>query len=78
MDVCVTMNRVLSKYRNVREAAILYTSLQRCWAAPGTDPGVSKPGGILVSGDRFGAPSHIPYAFIVRVENKIHIVNFTC
>ena len=27
-----------------------------------------------MSGDRFGAPSHIPYAFIVRVENKIHIV----
>ena len=23
-------------------------------------------------------PSHIPYAFVVEVENKIHIVNIAC
>ena len=27
----------------------------------------------IVFGDCFDAPSHIPYAFVVRVENKIHI-----
>ena len=30
------------------------------------------------SEDCFDAPSHIPYAFVVRVENKIHIVNIEC
>ena len=28
--------------------------------------------------DCFDAPSHIPYAFVMRVENKIHIVNIAC
>ena len=27
------------------------------------------------SGDCFDAPSHIPYDFVVREENKVHIVN---
>ena len=27
------------------------------------------------SDDCFDVPSHIPYAFVVSVENKIHIVN---
>ena len=26
----------------------------------------------------FDGPSHIPYAFVVRVENKIHFVNIAC
>ena len=30
------------------------------------------------SEDCFDAHSHIPYAFVVRVENKIHIVNIEC
>ena len=37
------------------------------------------PMGLLFrSGDCFDAPSHTPYAFVVRVENKIHIVNIAC
>ena len=32
----------------------------------------------LRSEDCFDAPSHILYAFVVTVENKIHIVNFAC
>ena len=52
--------------------------------APGADPGISKkkPGvrgpeavEFLGSWDCFDATLHIPYIFIVRVENKIHIVN---
>ena len=43
------------------------------------DPGISKPGGgggrILRSGVCFDTPSHKPYVFVVRVGNKIHIVN---
>ena len=30
------------------------------------------------SEDCFDAPSHIPYAFVVRVYNKIHIINIAC
>ena len=30
------------------------------------------------SEDCFDAPSYIPYAFVVRVENEIHIVNIAC
>ena len=30
------------------------------------------------SEDCFDAPSHIPYALVVRVENKIHIVIIAC
>ena len=26
----------------------------------------------------FDAPSHIPYVFVVRAENKMHIVNIAC
>ena len=26
----------------------------------------------------FGAPSHIPYLFVMSVENKRHIVNIEC
>ena len=32
----------------------------------------------LGSGDCFDAPSHIPNVFVVRVVNKIHIVNIAC
>ena len=48
------------------------------------DPGISKPGHgpgaveFLGSGDCFDAPSHIPNVFVVRVVNKIHIVNIAC
>ena len=49
------------------------------------DPGISKPGGaiparynILRSGVYFDAPSHLPYVFVVRVVNKIDIVNIVC
>ena len=49
------------------------------------NPGFKEPGGavpvrynFLRSEDCFDAPSHIPYAFVVRVENKIHIVNIAC
>ena len=48
------------------------------------DPGILEPGGVvqvdkfLRSGDCFDAPSHIPYALLVIVENKIHIVNIAC
>ena len=30
------------------------------------------------SGDCFDAPSHITYWFLVRIVNKIHIVNIVC
>ena len=30
------------------------------------------------SGDCFDAAEHKPYAFVVRVETKIHIVNIAC
>ena len=38
------------------------------------------PGAVLFfrSGDCFDAPSHISYAFVVSVENKVHIVNIAC
>ena len=48
------------------------------------DPGISEPGGhpgvaeFFGSWDCFDAPSHIPYAFVVRVENKIDIINIAC
>ena len=32
----------------------------------------------LESGDCFDAAEHKPYAFVVRVETKIHIVNIAC
>lgn len=32
----------------------------------------------LRSGDCFYATSHIPYAFVLRVGNKIYIVNIVC
>ena len=35
-------------------------------------------GRIFRSGVCFDAPSHIPYVFVVRVVNKIHIVNIVC
>ena len=35
-------------------------------------------GRILRSGVCFDAPSHIPYDFVIRVVNKIHIVNIVC
>ena len=41
----------------------------------GGHPGVLQ---FLRSEDCFDAPSLIPYAFVVRVENKIHIVNIAC
>ena len=49
-------------------------------ADPGIlDPGSAVPALFLRSGDCFDAPYiHIPYALIVRVENKIHIVNNAC
>ena len=40
---------------------------------PVADPGTSEPGGLiefLGAGDCFDAPKHMPYAFVVRVENK--------
>ena len=53
--------------------------------APGADPGILKNGvrgpeavEFLGSWDCFDATLHIPYIFIVRVENKIHIVNISC
>ena len=45
------------------------------------DPGISKPGHgpsmveFLGFGDCFDVPSHIPNVFVVRVGNKIRIVN---
>ena len=44
------------------------------------DPEISKPGGSvsLRSGVCFDAPSHIPYVFVVKVLNKVHIVNIVC
>ena len=47
------------------------------------DPGIFQQGARYIffrSGDWFDghAPWHIPYAFVVRVENKIQIVNITC
>ena len=44
---------------------------------PGADPGILEPGGAVRarSGGCFDAHSHIPYALLVIVENKIHIVN---
>ena len=47
------------------------------------DPGISESrvrGGaleLLGSGDCFDVSSHIPFAFVLRVENKIHIVNIS-
>ena len=41
------------------------------------DPGISNEGGgleFLVSGVCFDAHSYIPYALVVRVENKVNIV----
>ena len=38
----------------------------------------SRRGIILRPGDCFDAPSHIPYAFVLKVENKIHIVIIAC
>ena len=40
----------------------------------GADPDFLEPG-FLRSEDCLYAPSYIPYAFVVKVENKIHIVN---
>ena len=47
---------------------------------PGADPGILEPGGAVParSGDCFDAPSRIPYALLVIVENKIHVVNIAC
>ena len=48
---------------------------------PVADPGISKLGAqsrrgrIPRSGVCFEAPSHIPYVLVVRVVNKIHIIN---
>ena len=48
------------------------------------DPGISKQGGgpdaveFLGAGNCFDALSHILYVFLVKVDNKIHIVNITC
>ena len=50
------------------------------------DPGSLETGGggsqrgikFLGSGDRGDALSHIPYGLLVRLENKIHIVNIAC
>ena len=35
-------------------------------------------GGSGTIGDCFDAPLHIPNAFVVSVENKIHTVNIAC
>ena len=42
-----------------------------------TGGGGRGPGAVefLRSGDCFDAPSHIPYALLVKVENKINIEN---
>ena len=48
------------------------------------DPGISKPGawsrrgGILRSWVCFEAILHIPSYFVVRVVNKLHVVNIVC
>ena len=48
------------------------------------NPGITKPvsrsqfGRIIGSADCFYILSHIPYVFIVREENEIHIVNKHC
>ena len=45
------------------------------------DPGKFKTGGAVESygsGVCFDAPSHITYWFLVRIVNKIHIVNIVC
>ena len=49
------------------------------------DPGIKEPGGAVParyiffrSEDCFDAPVHIPYASVVRVETKIHIVIIAC
>ena len=42
------------------------------------DPGILEPGARYIffrSGDCCDAPLYIPFAFVVRAENKIHIVN---
>ena len=41
----------------------------------GRGPGAAQ---FLRSEDCFNALSHIPFAFVMRVENKIHIVNIAC
>ena len=38
----------------------------------------TRRGIILRPRDCFDVPSHIPYAFVLRVENKIHIVIIAC
>ena len=45
---------------------------------PVADPGISEPGGALQflgSGDCFDPFSNIHHVFVVRVDNKTHIVN---
>ena len=49
------------------------------------DPGILEPGvavqaryNFFRSGDGFDPPLHLPYISVVRVENKIHIVNIEC
>ena len=52
----------------------------------GADPGISKRGRgarsrrgrILRAKVCFYAPSHIPYVFVRRIVNNIHIVNTAC
>ena len=41
----------------------------------GRGPGAVE---FLGPGDWFDAPSHISNVFVVRVANKIHIVNIAC